>query len=104
MAAALPGQELTCELTNYRPQDGLKAQVRGGSLEVTWQGERQDELRARFAIRGGQPLVQELAARKKGGSWVVLGQNLSPEFEITSGVRRLSQQQMTPLQDHCCPN
>jgi hypothetical protein len=99
MAAALPGQELNCGMSDYKPQDGLKAQVRAGVLEVTWQGERRDELRARFAIRGGQPQVQELAARKNGGSWVVLGQNLSPEFEITSGVRRLSQQQMSPLQD-----
>ena len=99
MAAALPGQELNCGMADYKAQDGLKAQVRAGVLEVTWQGERRDELRARFAIRGGQPLVQELAARQSGGSWVVLGQNLSPEFEITSGVRRLSQQQMSPLQE-----
>jgi hypothetical protein len=99
MAAALPGQELNCEMANYKPQEGLNAQVRAGVLELTWQGERREELRARFTVRGGQPLVQELAARKTGGSWVVLGQNLSPEFEITSGVRRLSQQQMSPLQD-----
>ena len=99
MAAALPGQELKCEMANYKPQEGLNAQVRAGVLELTWQGERHEELRARFASRGGQPLVQELAARKSGGTWVVLGQNLSPEFEITSGVRRLSQQQMSPLQD-----
>jgi len=73
--------------------------VRAGSLELTWLGERRDELRARFAFRGGQPLVRELAARRNGGTWIVLGQNLSPEFEITSGVRRLSQQQMSPLQE-----
>ena len=42
-------------------------------------------------------MVQELAARKNGGNWIVLGQNLTPEFEITSGVRRLSQQQIAPL-------
>src|SRR5262249_53865169 len=37
------------------------------------------------------------AARKNGGQWIVLGRNLSPEFEVTSGVRRLSQQQIEPL-------
>ncbi len=92
-------QDLTCDLSGYKPQEGLTAQNRSGALEVVWQGERREQLRARFAIRAGQPLVRELAARKSGGTWIVLGQNLTPEFEITSGVRRLSQQQMAPLKD-----
>jgi hypothetical protein len=93
------GQDLNCDLGGYKPQDGLKAQLRGGALEFNWQGERRDQLRASFTIREGQPMVQELAARKSGGNWIVLGQNLSPEFELTSGVRRLSQQQIAPLKD-----
>ncbi len=92
-------QELNCDLSGYKAQDGLQAQARGGVLELTWQGERREQLRAAFIIRGGQPTVQELAAKKNGGSWVVLGQNLTPEFEITSGVRRLSQQQIGPLNE-----
>ena len=89
--------EFTCDLTGYKQQDGLTAQLRGGVLEVTWQGERREQLRAGFTIRDGKPVVQEIAARKDGGPWIVLGQNLSPEFEITSGIRRLSQQQISPL-------
>jgi hypothetical protein len=92
-------QEMNCDLSGYHAQDGLQAQGRAGTLEVTWDGERKEQLRARFTIQGGQPLVEELAARKAGGSWIVLGQNLTPEFEITSGVRRLSQQQIEPLED-----
>ena len=99
MASGAAGQELNCDMSGYKPQDGLKAQLRGGVLELTWQGERREQLRASFVIRGGQPMVQELAARKNGGNWIVLGQNLTPEFEITSGVRRLSEQQMAPLRD-----
>ena len=45
------------------------------------------------------PWSQELAARKDGGSWIVLGQNLTPEFQVTSGIRRLSQQQISPLKE-----
>ena len=88
--ALASGQEMTCDLSGYKAQDGLKAQMRAGALELTWRGERQNELRAAFTLRGGQPLVQELAARKSGGKWIVLGRNLTPEFELTSGVRRLS--------------
>ena len=92
-------QDLTCDLAGYKPQEGLQAQIRSGVLEVSWQGERGEQLRAQFAIRGGQPVVRELAARKSGGNWIVLGRNLTPEFEITSGVRRLSQQQIAPLKE-----
>ena len=86
-----------CDLSGYKAQEGLKADARNGALEVEWNGERGEELRAAFAIQNGQPAVRELAARRSGGRWAVLGQNLSPEFEITSGVRRLSQQQIDPL-------
>src|SRR2546421_5769937 len=98
-AGTAAGESLNCDLSGYKPQDGLKAQVRGSVLEVAWDGERRDQLRAGFTIQGGQPLVQELAAKKNGGSWIVLGRNLAPEFEVTSGVRRLSQQQIAPLRE-----
>lgn len=93
------GQDMTCDLAGYKPQEGLKAAMRSGALEVTWQGERRDQLRASFTIRGGQPVVQELAVRKNGGNWIVLGQNLTPEYELTSGVRRMSEQQLGPLKE-----
>lgn len=97
--AAAATSEFSCDLGAYKPQDGLKAQMRAGVLEVTWQGERREQLRAGFAVRDGQPVVTELAARKEGGNWIVLGQNLSPEFQVTSGVRRLSMQQANPLKE-----
>ena len=97
--AVATAQDLNCDLSNYSPQEGLKAQMRGGVLELTWQGERQNQLRAAFTVRGGQPTVQEMAVRRNGGKWIVLGQNLTPEFELTSGVRRLSQQQISPLEE-----
>ena len=96
---AVAAQDLTCDLSRYKAQDGLKAQMRGPVLEIAWQGERKEELRASFILRDGQPMVQELAARKNGGKWIVLGQNLSPEFEVTSGIRRLSEQQAAPLRE-----
>jgi len=93
------GQGVNCDLSAYKAQDGLKAEMRAGTLELTWRGERQNELRAAFAVRNGQPVVQELAVRKSGGKWMVLGQNLTPEFELTSGIRRLSNQQMAPMKE-----
>jgi hypothetical protein len=64
---------------------------------VTWQGERAQTLRAAFVVVAGQPLVRELAARPNGRSWVVLATDLIPEFEVVSGRRRISEQQLEPL-------
>lgn len=90
--AVAAAQGLPCDLSQYRAAEGLQAKLAGDTLELTWQGERGTALRARFGIRQGRPVVRELAV---GGK--VLARDLSPEFEITSGRRRLSQQQIDPL-------
>ena len=82
----------TCDLQGYKPIDGLKAENRGGALEVTWRGERAAELRASFAIRDGRPMVASLEVRKNG-RWLSLASSLEPEFHVTSGKRRMSMAQ-----------
>ena len=62
-------------------------------LVVSWTGQAGSEMRARYAIDGGQPVVRDLAVRKTGGPWGILGQNLTPEFRVVSGIRRMSTQQ-----------
>ena len=71
---------------------GRSAGGRGsdGGVTLTWQGEAAQELRAQFGLRDGKPVVEELAARKAGGAWVVLGKDLTPEFQVTTGRRRMS--------------
>src|SRR5262249_1349999 len=64
-------------------------------LQVTWRGEGDQSLRAVFAVVKGQPVVRELAIRKASGCWQVLARDVSPEFEVVSGRRRLSEQQAT---------
>ena len=88
----------TCDFQDYQPADGLKAEMQaGGAVAFSWQGEREQQLRAQFQIRDGQPMVRELAVSKGQGNWIVLGRDLSPEFEVTSGMRRMSEQQAEPL-------
>jgi hypothetical protein len=96
-ASGAMAQGLNCDFHDYKAADGLKAEMRNGGVELAWQGARGQELRASFTLRDGQPVVTELAARKSGGNWAIVGRNLSPEFEVTSGKRRLSEQQMAPL-------
>jgi hypothetical protein len=91
------GQALHCNLKNYKPLDGLKAEVRGNVLEVAWQGERGETLRAELALHSGVPTVAELAVRRQGGKWTILGRDLQPEFHVTSGKRRIDRTQISAM-------
>jgi hypothetical protein len=97
VAPALSAQSMNCDMSQYKGASGLTAAMEQGSLAVTWNGSNGSELRARYGIDNGQPIVRELAVRKSGGQWAPLGQNLVPEFYVKSGVRRMTTQQGAPL-------
>lgn len=97
MAPTLRAQSLNCDMSQYKAASGLSAAIEQGALAVTWGGSNGSELRARYAIDNGQPVVRELAVRKSGGQWAPLGQNLVPEFYVKTGVRRMTTQQGAPL-------
>ena len=90
-------QTLSCNMRDYKSIDGVKAAISSGAVELSWQGEQGQQLRARLTLRDGQPLVEELAARKAGGQWIELGTNLTPEFDVTAGRRRISTTELTIL-------
>lgn len=96
-ASTLFADSLKCDLTQYKTTPGLTATVDQDMLVVTWTGDGGAELRARYTIERAQPVVRDLAIRRSGGPWATLGQNLTPEFHVTSGVRRVSEQQLQPL-------
>jgi hypothetical protein len=88
---------LTCDLREYKSQQGLTATMAENMLVVTWKGDRDAEIRARYAIDSGQPIVRDLSIRKSNAPWVTLGENLTPEYRVVTGVRRMSTQQADPL-------
>jgi hypothetical protein len=94
--AAAPA--LTCDMQQYKPMTGLTAGIQGGLLAVTWAGSDGAEVRARYAIDSGEPIVRDLAVRKTGGQWAILGENLKPQYDVVSGIRRFSSQQGEPLE------
>jgi hypothetical protein len=82
-------QGLECSFDSYKPVEGLHAGMKGGTLEIAWQGEAGQELKALFRIEDGHPVVKQLAVRS-GGTWHVLGSDLTPDFQVTTGRRRIS--------------
>jgi hypothetical protein len=89
-AANQPSAPLTCNLTQYQANTGLTTALEGDLLTVSWNGQGTSQLRARFAIDGGTPTVRDLSARRGSGEWAMLGQNLTPEYQVTTGIRRMS--------------
>ena len=66
-------QTLNCNLQDYKSVDGIQVVANQSSVELTWRGEANAQLRASFTLRDGQPVVQELSVRKGDGPWIVLG-------------------------------
>jgi hypothetical protein len=98
-ASVLHADPLNCSLTDYKSMPGLAATVAGDVLELTWDGANGQELRLRLTNNGGTPTIRELSVRRKGADWVTLASNVTPEFRIVSGLRRVTEQQLRPLRD-----
>jgi hypothetical protein len=91
-------ESFSCSFQDYKPVAGFKAEHIGQSLSLTWQGESNQQLSAQFGLRDGQPMILELAAREPNGQWIVLGKNLTPDFQVTTARRRISDSQRKLLQ------
>jgi hypothetical protein len=87
----------TCDLSAYTSASGLQAAYDHDVLTVTWNGTANTELRARYAVDGGHPMIRELAIRPVRGQWSVLSQNLTPEFSVQTGKRRIDFAGLAPL-------
>jgi hypothetical protein len=96
-AAVVP---LHCSVSGYQGAAGLSAAATADSLAVTWDGERNQELRVRFVIDTGTPTIAELAARKKGAAWGTLATNVTPEFRVVSGRRRMDREAEEGLEEN----
>src|ERR1700681_251144 len=95
--AAVAVQAQICNLSGYKASPGLTAEAAQKTLTVLWDGEKNDEVRLRLSLQNGTPVIQDVALRHKGGAWITLATNLEPEFDVVSGIRRMTDQQILPL-------
>jgi hypothetical protein len=99
VAAPVAADPLTCDLSKVKSVAGLTARVQGNYLLVSWAGQDATELRMRYAIDSREPVVRELSIRQPGRQWMTIGEGLRAEYHVTTGIRRLSEQQAAPLRD-----
>ena len=90
--AAMAASAQTYSMADYNPQPGLQAQIADKILTLTWDGEKNDELRMRLGVDRGMPFVREIAVRQRGGVWNTLAANLTAELE---GSRNRGVQSLT---------
>ena len=88
---------MRCDMSGYRSVSGITAALTANDLTVLWDGDRTQQVRLKLAIVDGTPTIQELAVRRATGAWAPLLVNVVPDFRVVSGLRRISNQQLTPL-------
>ena len=99
LTSVLPAsaQVLSCNLSGFSPSPGLAASITADTLTVTWDGDPGQEARLRFAIVNGTPTIRDVAVRARGGAWKIAGSNMTPDFRVVEGLRRVTEQQLQPL-------
>ena len=90
--AAVYAQALDVQPGRLQGSAGLTAAVAGDALAVTWDGDANQEVRLQLTINGGTPTIKDLAVRRKGGAWATVASNLTPEYRVVSGWRRIDQE------------
>ena len=92
LAVSASADPLTCNMSAYKATVGLTAACDAQAITLTWSGQKTDELRLRMVITGGTPTIADLAIRKEGGTWATVASNLTPEYRVVSGWRRMDQE------------
>src|SRR3989449_10411472 len=91
---------LKCDLTGYKGAPGLTAALVGDVLTLTWDGAQNQQVRLRLANNSGTPTIQDLAVRRKGGTWGTLASHVTPEFRVVSGRRRMDTEAQEGLREN----
>lgn len=98
LASVAYADQVPCNLAEYKATPGLMAAAAGDTLTLTWDGDRNQELRLQLSVNAGTPIIRDLSIRRKGVSqWATLAGNVTPEFRVVSGMRRATDQQIQPL-------
>lgn len=90
-------QSFPCSTQGLQAVEGIEVTANGNGTLLTWDGERGDHLRALFVLRDGQPLIADLEARISDGPWIVLAQDVTPDFHVTTARRRISETETSIL-------
>ena len=96
-AAPAVADELRCDVQGYRAQAGLTADLTEEVLTLTWNGDPGQQVRLRLRVDDGTPTFDEIAVHDTSGVWTTVARDVTLEFRVVTGVRRMTEQQLRPL-------
>lgn len=98
VSGAVPAYAASCDLTDFASTEGLSAKATADGIDVEWEGDDHQKLRLVLSVDNtGKPKIDSLSLWN--GGWVQAVENAEPEFSVTTGLRRMSNQQIQPLRD-----
>ena len=86
-----------CGLAGYKAGAGLVAEATPGGVVLAWNGDSGRQLRLGLAIVDGTPTIREWLIRSVDGAWIPVAKNVTADYRLTSGLRRMTNQQLDPL-------
>jgi hypothetical protein len=90
-------EALNCDTSGYRSQQGLTLSTDGNEIVASWTGDATSHLRLRMGVMGGAPIIRDLSIQGNNNAWVSVMHDAVPDFSVTTGLRRMSGQQLQPL-------
>jgi hypothetical protein len=97
IASSASAQALQCNVAGFTPSSGIAASLATDTLTLTWDGDQGQEVRMRLGVVAGTPTIRDIAVRAKGGVWKIAGANMTPDYRVVAGFRRVTEQQLQPL-------
>lgn len=98
-ATPVLAQAVSCDMKGYKAAEGLSAESSAGSLSVIWAADQGQSGRLSIAVQNGTPVIQDLSLRRGDGAWTAIASNVTPDYAVVSGLRRISNQQLAPMRD-----
>jgi hypothetical protein len=92
--AALAGDALTCAVDKYVSTSPIRAATTPNAVNLNWKGTGGQDMAMRLGVTGGVPEIELLTINGQ-----TVAQRARIEYRITTGLRRMSNQQMVPLRE-----
>ena len=92
-AAAAP----SCSVSQSAPVAGMQAAASPDGATISWSGTADQRLELQLRIVNRAPVIARLAIRGSDGSSRVVLTDAKPDYQVVTGLRRISNQQLVPL-------
>ena len=92
-------QTLQCRLQGFDSDSIIQASNSADGLRLDWRGTDDQQLSLLLAVEQQQPVIKHLQLRSGNDDWITLLTDSRFEYRIVEGLRRISNQQLSPMRE-----